>query len=192
MKIGLCYWNTQYSMFSDYTKYSIKHDIIHVFRTEKNVLFRYSSCSSCCPISNWTTIADSLTCCSTGCWCKRSHSNPCWARCSDRETSRHCRTIGCDNQSICASRHQSDVDSKLVATTSTVIIRCNQVLRWIGWINRIIVKTAISVDCTTTCESVCASRENHYSDCLIIVITCCSTRAGKYWTAIWQGARNSA
>ena len=138
---------------------------------KKTSFCRQSPCISPYLLSSWIMIADPLTCCSywsTGWWCYRGQAKRCWTNRSDWETSHHPRTKGSGNQNIRASRPQRDVDSKLIATIA-LIIRCDQILRRIGWINRMIVKTAISVHWPVAYKSVCATRGDCHPDRLIIV-----------------------
>ncbi len=122
-------------------------------------------------------------------WRNWSQANRCWTNRCDGEASSNTVTIRGDNQNICAPRLKTTADFKLL-TTSAVIIRRDQTLKRIGWIKRNIIKAAVSVHWTATCEIVCGSRVNCHLDCLIIiVITSVTIRSGKQWTVRWQDAR---
>ena len=86
----------------------------------------------------------------------------------NRECSRHARIIRCHNQYVCGICLEGMAQPKLTVATP-IISACNQIARWIRWIESAPVNGAVHVNATVAPESVVTSDKHIDSYSLVVV-----------------------
>ena len=108
-------------------------------------------------------------------------TNPWWTRCCNSETSRHMWTVSCDGQNIRLSRGEIYVETKPSNTAATVIIKHDQILKGIGWMEWRTVEVTKRVHRTVAWESVNTTCWDVHLNRLIVVPSCSSIRSTEDW-----------